>query len=374
MPGRSVLLLLAVAGLGLGALAGAAEAATLNVANNGQDSGTCGAAASPCRSISQAIANASAGDRIVVGPGRYGDLDGDGNFTSPGEEAAEVGSGCFCMIKVDKPLTIESRAGAGATVLDAGGALVNVVQILANGVVFGRAKKGFTLTGGGDNDGLRIQNATGVKVAGNVALSNAIAGFTIFGGSGHMLTGNLASGNGDAGFSLDDFGAGHILTGNLAIANASLGFTFGGTGHLLTGNMASANTMNGFNFSGTGHQLRGNVAAGNAVDGFLVTDTTGILLSANAIHGNGRRGIRLSNNGTATISGNNIYGNDPTGIWCGLLNGSGNAIVAENNFWGAATGPGADPADDVCNTGAGSSTTTAPLAPKEVKGKAKPLF
>jgi len=146
LPGRSVLLLLAVAGLGLGALAGAAEAATLNVANNGVDSGTCGAAASPCRSISQAIANASAGDRIVVGPGRYGDLDGDGAFTSAGEEAPSVA--CSCMIKVDKAVTIESRAGAGATVLDAGGLPGTVVGILASGVVFGRAKKGFTLTGG----------------------------------------------------------------------------------------------------------------------------------------------------------------------------------------------------------------------------------
>src|SRR3989304_4802764 len=106
-------LLLVGAGLVIGGPGATAEAATLHVRNNGQDSGTCGAAASPCRSISQAIANAVAGDTLMVGPGRYGDLDGDGNFTSPGEEAAEDGSGCFCMIKVDKALTIGSRARAG---------------------------------------------------------------------------------------------------------------------------------------------------------------------------------------------------------------------------------------------------------------------
>lgn len=45
------------------------------VTNIGVDESTCGTNASPCRSISQAIVNASAGDAIHVGPGRYGDLD-----------------------------------------------------------------------------------------------------------------------------------------------------------------------------------------------------------------------------------------------------------------------------------------------------------
>jgi len=64
-----------------------ADSATLNVANNGVDSDICGAASAPCRSISQAIANAADGDTVVVGPGRYGDLNGDGRLGGPGEEA-----------------------------------------------------------------------------------------------------------------------------------------------------------------------------------------------------------------------------------------------------------------------------------------------
>ena len=51
-------------------LARYAQAGTLAVANHGVDGPTCGAKASPCRSISNAIANASPGDKIVVGPGR----------------------------------------------------------------------------------------------------------------------------------------------------------------------------------------------------------------------------------------------------------------------------------------------------------------
>ena len=62
-----------------------AKAKTLNVANNGVDSATCGDKNSPCRSLSKAITNASAGGKIIVGPGRYGDLDGDGTFGETGE-------------------------------------------------------------------------------------------------------------------------------------------------------------------------------------------------------------------------------------------------------------------------------------------------
>ena len=40
----------------------------------------------PCRSISRGIANAADGDTIVVGPGRYGDLDRDGTLSEPNEE------------------------------------------------------------------------------------------------------------------------------------------------------------------------------------------------------------------------------------------------------------------------------------------------
>jgi hypothetical protein len=106
-----------IAMLLFGIAAGVAEATTLNVANNGMDSDTCGAASTPCRSISQALANATDGDTVVVGPGRYGDLNGDGVLGGPGEESGPAA--CLCMIEVNKSLTLKSRDGAGVTVLDA---------------------------------------------------------------------------------------------------------------------------------------------------------------------------------------------------------------------------------------------------------------
>ena len=366
-PGRSALLLLAAAGLGLAALAGTAEAGTLNVANNGQDSTTCGAAASPCRSISQAIANAVAGDRIVVGPGRYGDLDGSGTFTpATGEEAAEVGSG---MIKVDKAVTIESRAGAGATVLDAGGASsLGVVWIQSSGVVFGRAKKGFTLTGG-DYFGLGT-SGSGVTIAGNLATGNRGAGFRVD-ASGSTLTGNLASDNGGDGFLLPQASSsGHLLTGNLATGNRS-GFIIAGSDHRLSGNVASNNGNTGFLLLGTGHALTGSLAASNNLVGIHVLSGTGHTVTGNGVYGNQAGGI-LAEVTAVTITQNNIMGNDPTSN-CGFVNTSGGAITVPGNFWGAPGGPGADPADNVCNM-FGSTTTVAPFATKEFKAKAKPLF
>src|SRR5205085_4849389 len=93
---------------------------TLTVSNHGVDSSTCGAATDPCRSISQAIINAPTGAQIVVGPGRYGDLNGDGIFGGDGEEKGTPAS-CLCMLNIDKRVTLISRDGPLQTVIDANG-------------------------------------------------------------------------------------------------------------------------------------------------------------------------------------------------------------------------------------------------------------
>ena len=74
---QSRLSALVILGLAL-AIPTTATSATLQVANTGTDSPACGAA-TPCRSIRQASANAASGDTILVGRGLYSsDLDGDG--------------------------------------------------------------------------------------------------------------------------------------------------------------------------------------------------------------------------------------------------------------------------------------------------------
>ena len=322
-------------------LSAPADAATLHVANNGVDGASCGGMKSPCRSISQVIENASDGDRIIVGPGRYGDLNGNGDFTDLGDEDAEFPSGCVCMIKVDKSVSLESSDGAGATVLNVLGADLRAVVITADGVVFGKSRRGFTLANS-RRAGLVVDGRTSdnVTVAGNHAVGNGTNGNDAFeiGGTGHTVTQNVAIGNARGGFGIG--GTGHTVTHNVASGNL-LGFFIGFRGHL-SNNVANGNTSIGMDISAVELDIHRNVAIGNG--GFGIRIGTFVLNS--------------------TFTMNNIFGNDAIGgSNCGLVNSSGQMVDATNNFWGAASGPGSDPADDACDTGGG--TVTVPFASKE---------
>src|SRR5579872_4813987 len=75
-----------IAALTLAVCGSAAAGVSLSVSNHGTDSSTCGLPSSPCRSISQAIANAAPGDAIWVGAGHYGDVSGNPSFGGTGDE------------------------------------------------------------------------------------------------------------------------------------------------------------------------------------------------------------------------------------------------------------------------------------------------
>lgn len=319
-----------------GIASGAVERPTLKVANNGVDSATCGSAIAPCRSISQAIANARDGDGIVVGPGRYGDLNGNGTFEpGSGEEAAEVGLGCICMIKVDKSVNLESTDGAAATVLEAGGADVRGVLIAVNGVVLGKKRHGFTISHS-RREGLMLDaNTSDVTVVGNVAIRN---------GS-----------NGNDAFFVQ--GSGHTVSDNVASDNARSGFGIHGSGHMVSDNVAHSNLQG---FEVTTGIFTGNAVIGNRFHGFVVNGSD-VEIRRNLIVGNGNLGIRAGSN--VVITENNIFGNDTLEVNCGLANQSGTSLAAPNNFWGAPSGPGPDPADAVCND-VGLTTIVDPVAPK----------
>jgi hypothetical protein len=337
---------------GLGA--GAAHAMNVHVENNGGDSTLCGNRSDPCRSISQAILNADVGDRILVGPGRYGDLDGDGILGETGEETGEIDYGCQCMVKVDKRVTILSTHGATSTVVDARffgleeGSPIVAVRITANGVVFGRSAHGFTLTGSQRNDGLAIGAATGVIVTGNISSRNA-GGFAI-GGTGNVIKHNIAVGIDGHGFEIN--GTAHTVWKNAAMGTGD-GFLVHGSGHVLTDNVSTGNNA--------GFSLFGNAN-----------------LNHNSAIGNVHVGIRLEPGSQGTVRHCNIFGNgDRISSFsalqynCGLLNRSGQPIIATGNFWGTASGPGADPADAVCDVD--GTTKFEPFA-KRLFRIAKPDF
>jgi hypothetical protein len=376
-----------------------AWAAVKWVENFGVDSGACGASfTTPCRTIDQAITNASPLDVILVGPGVYGDIDGDGSFTTPGDEAAEIGSGCNCVVKVNKRLTILSRRGTAATVIrysvqnDA-----SIVDISASRSVF----RGFTLYGGSrsssfsptslglqiepnsdyvvavSNRGLNagtvafsVQGSTDVLVA-NQALDStagAFAGFDVDIGAKSVLSSNLAVGYRDFGFFVAGVASGTVLAANQAQGNGE-GFDDTGSNSILAANMASANATYGFFLEGLNGLARGNIASANGLFGFGIAPQNKLLASS-AI-GNQQGGVLAENVG-GTISANNIFGNgivanDNGDLNCGIENVSGGTVTATYNFWGTSVGPGTamspapEPADNACDY-LGSNTITAPFA------------
>jgi hypothetical protein len=287
------------------------------------------------------ILNASEGDRIIVGPGRYGDLDRDGVFNEPGEEAGRAANYFPAMILVDKRLTIESRDGAGATILDGFDDGFSVVAIIADGAVFGKPNKGFTLTNGGSaGTGLRVA-ANGVTVAGNIAVANLGGGF-------HMN------------------GSDHDFHDNKAIANEGTGASFAGLPFTVGArvsvhsNLSAHNGCNGFYFYRLiAVDFRKNLAVGNALNGLETDDDTDMTVAQGSFVANGRFGLLLRD--TASIERANVYGNlgDAAFPNCGLRH-LGTGSIA-NVFFGAATGPGPDPADVNCGAVGVTSFATAQI-------------
>jgi hypothetical protein len=372
-----------------------ADAATVRVAVNGVDGPQCGLGkAPPCRTITRAIDNAAAGDTIEVGPGRYGDVDGDGQFTNPGDEPAQVGTGCDCVVHVpvDKRVVIVSSLGAAATVIHAGGSSAKVVDIDAAGTVFGKPKKGFTLTGSINSRGLDSA-APDLTVAGNIAIRNGSHGMRIS-GDRLVLTGNQAVANDGSGFQLD--GARDVeVSGNVANANAEDGFEQVNRG-TFAGNTAIANGGAGFMQQDDDVTYRSSTALGNAGAGFDVNqgdrtvlvgvlaqgNGTGIetggddvVVSKSSVVGNRGPGILVEADGQRfTVTKTNVFGNgadatDPAFADCGIASAGGGPLTLTSVFWGSAAGPGDDPADRLCLLVPHASVIDEPILVKELKVK-----
>lgn len=338
---------------------GWAAGATWRVTNDGTDSGTCGSASAPCRSISQAIENASAGDVISVGAGIYGNISGDGSFTHPGDEHPQLvarprRTGTDgCIICITKPLRVFSLHGASATIIvgTVSQTYPATVQITSPGVTFGGVGQGFTITGGNgigvyvDQDAVDPVLQKNINITGNVDQGDG-TGFSFNGlqftdrpcpdpsclaTATVFFTSNQASGNG-TGFAFEDnaftgsasfksnvatgaqigfwadvgfqsetgtaVGEGNVsFSGNVAIHNG-YGFRLAQTGPV-SGNSAFANSNAGFLVI-PGAVFQGNSAIGNSGPGMIVQDSTDVFDDTNTDPADQ---IRIFDH-------NNFYGND----------------------------------------------------------------
>ncbi len=337
----------------------AAAGTTWWVANDGLDSGACGARATPCRSISQAIENASDGDTIEVGAGHYGNVSGRGDLTGPGDEHPQMSGDDFfpgCIVCITKALHIFSLHGAAVTIVDAPASTpyTTTVLILHDGVLFGRPGNGFTLTGGNQNGLVLDQNGAPGDAFGFIRSQNIIVSGNIDEGdtNGFVFTGLevsdlhcpvpsceptaqlVFSGNeafhNSVGFNFvtgEYFGPPITLSGNLASGSATCflvnpGFqseTLSGSeaGTILESNIASRCGI-GFDADAPGNMTR-NSAVDNSVAGFKVVPGFGVF-NGNSALGNGGPGVIvqfsvddqdfLTRNTFAAFSGNNFFGND----------------------------------------------------------------
>jgi hypothetical protein len=356
-------------------LSGQAFAANslLYVANNGVDGVHCGSRSTPCRSISQGIENAAYGDTIRVLPGIYGDLDGDGNLISPGEEHFDYEK--ECAVCITKRVSVSSDAGAEVTeiripLVALGQSAVKIIG--ADGVRFGGLDAGFTITGGSDY-GVSVDGGSDVHVVGNTVLNG---GILISPRSGPLLV----SGNSTIGRSSFGYGGFLVVAPNrpgtvsspatvVLQNNASIGASIFVLGNdmLITNNRVSDSESDGFGLSGAGLVVTHNSSINNGA-GFQVGAPVGDgrrdeFLGNRAVGNRGPGFVVDLGSAPVNIHRNDIYGNDTVGYSrpdsppvdvrqnCGILRIEGRSsdppVDARDNYWGSSRGPGADPADNV---------------------------
>ena len=136
-----------------------------------------------------------------------------------------------------------------------------------------------------------------------------------------------------------------VFRNNVAAHNIANGFRVHASQNVYVGNRAISNGEWGFVFNVGDQFLIRNAVIANHVDGiFVAPGTTQVVVEKTNFYGNGLAEAFQLN--------------------CGLRAGSGAVVEATNNFWGASSGPGADPADAVCATG---NVTFEPFAPREFK-------
>jgi parallel beta-helix repeat protein len=192
--------------------------------------------------------------------------------------------------------------------------------------------------------------------------------------------GNILRGNEDG---FDTFGldnANHRVIGNLFADNESRGMSLlDGVGHVVRANVATGNRFVGFAIAGR-QTITGNIATANG-RGFILAAAAKTVLTKNAAHSNTIAGLVIQPiedeccdsfrdlSDGLVIHRNSFYGNNPVVIHgtvntvnCGFVHRLVNVpstIDARNNYWGAATGPGSDPA------GGTGSTLGEPFARQE---------
>ena len=195
------------------------------------------------------------------------------------------------------------------------------------------------------------------------------------------LDDRLALANGRHGMTVGREGnPGAVVARNVAIGNRLSGIVAQGAGTVVTGNAASANGGGISIDFADGARVTRNVVHANGLPsrpgsgvGISVRNSDAVKIERNSVVGNRSAGVSLVANGIATnVTKNNLFGNGSIFGNCATNNGTA-PMTASGNYWGSATGPGADPADLACDFAAGS-TDVDPFAKKELRVRTKKLL
>ena len=248
-----------------------------------------------------------------------------------------------------------SSHGAAATIIDArtvggGNGLANVLLILDD-ADFGRPGKGFTVTNtfNADSSGIVI-DSNNVAVRGNQIM---------------VLDGNPGTRRGIQTVAFPET----LLIEENQVIGWFYGIRTQGAGNVVRRNQLSFNRVGIDAIAG---EIVGNLIT-EADTGMGVYSTTAGV-EQNAVYGSRDHGFVVYGTPAAGVVRNNMVGNP-----CGMTVSSA-GLVATNNYWGAASGPGNmpsdpgnTPGDELCDS-PGAATTVTPFATKpfNVKPKIKP--
>ena len=328
----------------------------IHVANDGLDADSCGSRRAPCRTIGRAQALAAAGDTILVGPGIYGDVNRDGIAMGDEEERPVQGA----SLRLEKSVKILSTHGAASTTIAGFDDIPATIEIDSDGVTLGNPRHGFTIIAG-HFDGVTVRTRTNVRIVGNIVTGGLRTGVSVGTSGTCEVSDNEVHGNLDTGIAVANFSneRGAIVRRNRVYSNGK-GITSSvyGPGEI-SFNEVSNNAADGILLAHTPVLVYRNVVTSNArgimVNGWSDSHppSAGPLIAHNTVVASREAGVYF-NGGPALprLRSNNLYGNglDHSELYdnCAFANYSGSAVDAIGTYWGAITGPGADPADRTC--------------------------
>lgn len=380
------------------------EAARLVVSPLGSDSDSCGPAKVPCATIARAVTNAVDRDSIAVAPGSYGGATISKALTL----FAQKGTG---TVVIRGNISLAANGAVLGKPRKGFQFVASAVTISADAVTV--RGNGFNRSNGSGDPQIRVVSGTGAIIRDNrfheggigvevLAATEAqiranrfdffTVGSVILGSasSSVLVRDNTVSGPGNAAFTLG--GADHLVMRNVVTIPGNVAFLSGDSpsGIELRENVVLGLSAPGYYLqNGTGWRLVRNAAIGGGSIGFLLTAPSAFLLNDNAAVGNtgqgyiltvdnagspnllkgnsairnGDVGLLLASSGETLVTGGQIYGNAATMDNCGLRNTGSGEVSTNGIFWGAATGPGAAPANLACKDGGG----TVPVTPWAIR-------